>query len=65
MSKSKAEQLTHEIAREASFLPERLRLWLFEQLRQDAAAVDIERHKDDQLNQKMSDAVEALQLGTV
>ncbi len=58
---SQAEQLAREIAREASFLPERFRLWLFEQLRQDSAAVDGEQHKTNQLNQKMAAAVEALE----
>lgn len=60
-SRNPAEQLAREIAREAGFLPERWRLWLFEELRKDFEAADLEQHRIDDLNQKMSQAVQALE----
>lgn len=54
------EQLAREIAREAMFLPERERVWLFEQFRQDLAEVDLGQYEIDLLNKRMSEAVEAL-----
>jgi len=58
---SSAEQLAREIAREAMFLPERQRVWLFEQLQKDFEAFDQEEYRLKQLNRKMSEAVEALE----
>ncbi len=59
-SPNSAEQLAREIAREAAFLPERQRAWLLAELRKDFEAFDQEEYRIDQLNRKMSEAVEAL-----
>jgi DNA-binding XRE family transcriptional regulator len=59
--KDPAELLAREVAREAGFLSERWRAWLLEQLRADFKAADLEQHRIDQLNKKMSEAVIALQ----
>jgi len=61
MSQSQAEQLARELAREAGFLPERWRAWLLAELRKNFEAYDQEQHRIDQLNQRMSEAVEALE----
>jgi ribosome-binding protein aMBF1 (putative translation factor) len=55
-----AQKLAREIAREALFLPERERVWVFEQFRQDLAEVDQGQYEIDLLNKRMSQAVEAL-----
>jgi DNA-binding XRE family transcriptional regulator len=55
-----AEQLARELLREAAFLPERWRLWLLDELRKDLQAFDLEAHRIDQLHQRMSEAVQAL-----
>lgn len=56
-----SEQLAREIVREAAFLSERQRAWLLAELRKDFEAYDQEQHRVEQLNRKMSDAVEALE----
>jgi len=56
------ERAAREIAREAQYLLDRWRAWLLEQLRQDFAALDTEQHQIGQLNKRMSQAVEALEL---
>jgi DNA-binding XRE family transcriptional regulator len=59
--KNPAEQLAREIAREAAFLPERWRVWLYAQLGQDLKAADMEQHRLDVLNARMSEAVKVLE----
>jgi DNA-binding XRE family transcriptional regulator len=60
MNQNPAEKLAREIAREASFLPERWRLWLVEQFHADLQAVDREQQRTREINQRMSEAVRAL-----
>jgi DNA-binding XRE family transcriptional regulator len=60
-AKNPAEQLARELIREASFLSDKWRLWLVEQLRKDFEAADLEQHQVERLNRKMSEAVEVLQ----
>lgn len=59
-----AEQLAREIRREAKFLPERWRAWLLTELRKEYDAADMERDRQDEINQRMSEAVVILQAVT-
>lgn len=59
-SKNPAEQLAREIAREAGFLPDRWRVWLYGELQKDFEAADLEQHRINQLHERMNQAVEAL-----
>ena len=43
------------------FLPERWRLWLFEQLSEDFNVFDLEQHQIDRLNKRMSEAIKVLE----
>lgn len=56
-----AEQLARELLREAGFLPERWRIWLLDELRENSKAADLEAHRIDQLNQRMAEAIRALE----
>lgn len=55
-----AEQLAREIVREAEFLPDKWRLWLAEQIEKDFQAIDLEQREVEQLNRKLSEAIEVL-----
>lgn len=55
------DKLAREITREALRLPERMRLRVFQWLREDLASADLGLNEADQINQRMSEAVEALQ----
>jgi DNA-binding XRE family transcriptional regulator len=57
-----AEHLARELLREASFLPERWRLWLLGQLREEYKAADLEQERINQINQQMTEAVAILQM---
>ena len=47
--------------REALFLPDRWRAWLLEALSEDLAAADLEQHRHEVLNARMSEAVRILE----
>jgi DNA-binding Xre family transcriptional regulator len=59
--KSQAEQLARELAREALFLPDRWRAWLLTAISEDLAAADLEQHRFEILNARMSEAVRVLE----
>jgi DNA-binding phage protein len=59
--KSQAEQLARELAREALFLPDRWRAWLLTAVSEDLAAADLEQHRHEVLNARMSEAVRVLE----
>lgn len=61
MSKSQAERLARELAREALFLPDRWRAWLITALGEDLASPDLEQHRFEALNARMSEAVRVLE----
>jgi DNA-binding Xre family transcriptional regulator len=61
MSKSQAEQLARELAREALFLPDRWRAWLLTAISEDLNAADMEQHRFEVLNARMSEAVRILE----
>jgi DNA-binding Xre family transcriptional regulator len=61
MSKNQAEQLARELAREALFLPDRWRAWLVAAVGEDLADPDLEQHRFEVLNERMSEAVRILE----
>jgi len=60
-TKSQAEQLARELAREALFLPDRWRAWLLRAISEDLDAADLEQHRHEVLNARMSEAVRVLE----
>jgi hypothetical protein len=58
---SQAERLAQELAREALFLPDRWRAWLITVVGEDLADPDLEQHRFQVLNTRMSEAVRVLE----
>lgn len=61
LKNSIAEQLARELAREALFLPDRWRAWLLTAISEDLNAADLEQHRHEVLNARMSEAVRVLE----